>query len=133
LNYQPGNPFRKLVHIDIKLATEQVIHFFIVMIILLLVGSPGSEINMVTELGIQYRIGIKAGSIDYSFFNDIPGAEPADCITGNAVGIVDGGIAGPVNIVQVLPVELTVVDIIFHEIIKQLSLCRVRRTGPGGV
>ena len=92
------------------------------MIILLLEGCSGSKINMLAEFGIQYRVCIKSFGIDDPFFDDIAGALSCYTVAGDTIRIIDRGHTGPVHIVQVLPVDLAVIDIILHQVIQLLSL-----------
>ncbi len=46
--------FSKLVYVHIKIATQQVINFFIIMVALQLVGGSGSKINILSKLGIDH-------------------------------------------------------------------------------
>jgi DNA repair ATPase RecN len=69
-------------------------------IVLLLVRCTGGEINMLAELGINNAVGIESFRIDDSFFNNITGTKTGNAVTIDAVGIINGGCAGPVYVVK---------------------------------
>ena len=109
---------RELIHVDKEITAQEVIHTQVVVIALDLVRKSCSEIDEIRKLRIQNGIEVEALGINNSILQHVQGATATDVVAGNAIGIGDGRIIGPVYIVQTLPVDLTEVDVCLHPIVQ---------------